>query len=145
MLVTREMDYTMRIVRALYRDGQLSAAAVAKQENMPKAVTLKLLKQLSAAGLVESRRGAAGGYLLAKAPDELTMYDLLEAVGERILVNRCQQTGYRCENNTDGGCGMCTEFGRIQQALDDALRRVPLSAVYGPAPDSSPEDAPFTP
>ena len=132
MLVTREMDYTMRIVRALYRGGQLSAAAVARQENMPKAITLKLLKQLSAAGLVESRRGAAGGYLLAKTPSELTMYDLLDAVGERILVNRCQQAGYRCENNTDGGCGMCAEFGRIQQVLDSALRRAPLSEIFAP-------------
>lgn len=138
MLVTREMDYSMRIMRALYHEGQLSAAMVAKRENMPKAVTLKLLKQLSAAGLVESRRGAAGGYLLARTPDELTMYDLLEAVGERILVNRCQQAGYRCENNAAGGCGMCTEFGRIQQVLDDALRRVPLSEVFAPEkPDPS--------
>lgn len=134
MLVTREMDYTLRILRALGRGGQMSASAVSRQENMPKAITLKLLKQLAAAGLVESRRGAAGGYLLARSPAELTIYDLFEAVGERILVNRCQQGSYRCENNAAGGCGMCAEFGRIQQVLDDALRRLPLSEVFGPAP-----------
>ncbi len=132
MLVTREMDYTLRIVRALYHAGQLSAAAVAQREHMPKAITLKLLKQLSGAGLVESRRGAAGGYRLAKDPAEMTVYDLLEAVGERILVNRCQQGGYCCENNENGGCGLCVEFGHIQQVLDNALRRAPLSALFEP-------------
>lgn len=132
MLVTREMDYTLRIVRALHRAGQLSAAEVAQREHMPKAITLKLLKQLSSAGLVESRRGAAGGYRLARDPAEMTIYDLLDAVGERILVNRCQQHGYTCENNPSGGCGLCVEFGHIQQVLDNALRRAPLSALFEP-------------
>lgn len=138
MLVTREMDYTLRILRALCRSGQLSAAAVAKQEHMPKAITLKLLKQLAAAGLVESRRGAAGGYLLARAPGELTLYDLFEAVGERILVNRCQQGGYQCENSAECGCGMCAEFGRIQRVLDEALRRASLSEIFAPEGPAAP-------
>lgn len=133
MLVTREMDYTLRIVRALYREGQLSAAEVAQRETMPKAITLKLLKQLSAAGLVASRRGAAGGYRLARDPAEMTIYDILDAVGERILVNRCQQPGYLCENNTEHSCGLCVEFGHIQQVLDNALRRAPLSALFEPS------------
>lgn len=133
MLVTREMDYTLRIVRALYRGGQLSAAEVAQRETMPKAITLKLLKQLSAAGLVASRRGAAGGYYLARTLDEMTLYDLLDAVGERILVNRCQQLGYQCENNAEHNCGLCVEFGHIQQVLDNALRRAPLSALFEPS------------
>ena len=66
MLMTREMDYALRIVRALYRDGQLSAASIAQREQVPKAITLKILKQLHTAGLVDSRRGPSGGYLLQR-------------------------------------------------------------------------------
>ena len=51
MLMTREMDYALRILRALYQGGQLSAGTIAQREHMPKAVTLKILKQLHAAGL----------------------------------------------------------------------------------------------
>ena len=61
MLMTREMDYAMRILHALFQEKQLSAADIAQRENMPKAVTLKILKQLHAAGLVTSRRGPSGG------------------------------------------------------------------------------------
>ena len=71
MLMTREMDYALRILRALYQDGQLSAAAIAEKEHTPKAVTLKILKQLHAAGIVTSRRGPSGGYLTERPCEEL--------------------------------------------------------------------------
>ena len=75
MLMTREMDYALRILRALYQEGQLSAAAIAQKESMPKAITLKILKQLHAAGLVSSRRGASGGYVLEESCEALYLGD----------------------------------------------------------------------
>ena len=111
MLMTREMDYALRILRALYQGGHQSAAAVAERECMPKAITLKVLKQLHAAGLVVSRRGPAGGYLLAEG-------------------NRCQREGYQCENRPEGDCGLCRELSRIQEVLDGELRKTPLSAIF---------------
>ena len=45
MLITREMEYALRILRALYRGEQLSATAIAQREHMSKAVTLKILKR----------------------------------------------------------------------------------------------------
>ena len=56
MLITRELDYAIRTLRALHRHGQLSAAAVAELEHMPKAITLKTLSRLHGAGIVEIGR-----------------------------------------------------------------------------------------
>ena len=130
MLVTREMDYALRILRALHRDGQLSAAAVARQENMQKAITLKLLNRLLAAGIVESRRGPSGGYLTERPCEELSIYDVFQSIGEPPLLNRCQREGYQCENFPSGGCGVCRELSRIQEALDRELQRMPLSDIF---------------
>lgn len=130
MLVTREMDYALRILRALHRDGQLSAAAVARQEHMQKAITLKLLNRLLAAGIVESRRGVSGGYFLKQSCEDLNIYDVFQAIGEPPLLNRCQREGYECENFPQGGCGVCRELGRIQRTLDRELRRMPLSDIF---------------
>ena len=130
MLMTREMDYALRILRALHQRGQLSAAAIAQEEHMPKAITLKLLKQLHAAGLVASRRGPSGGYLLQRPCGELYLLDLFRALGESPLVNRCQRPGYRCENYPQGGCGLCRELARVQTVLDCELGRTPLSAIF---------------
>lgn len=130
MLVTREMDYSLRILRALHRNGQLSAAAVARQEHMQKAITLKLLNRLLAAGIVESRRGVSGGYFLRRSCEDLSIYDVFQAIGEPPLLNRCQREGYACENFPKGGCGVCRELGRIQKALDRELQRTPLSDIF---------------
>lgn len=128
--MTREMDYALRIVRALYREGQLSASAIAQRECMPKAITLKILKHLHAAGLVASRRGPSGGYLLCRDCRELYLRDVFRGLGESLYVNRCQQPGYRCENRPKGDCGLCRELARVQEILDGELARTPLSAIF---------------
>lgn len=130
MLVTREMDYALRILRALHQEGQLSAAAVARQEHMQKAITLKLLNRLLAAGIMESRRGVSGGYFLKRRCEDLSIYDVFQSIGEPPLLNRCQREGYECENFPKGGCGVCRELSRIQETLDRELRRMPLSDIF---------------
>ena len=129
MLITRETEYALRILRALSRGEQLPAAAVAQRENMSTAVTLKILKCLHAAGLVDSRRGASGGYLLSSR-DPLYLWDVFQALGESPYVNRCQQPVYSCENEPEGRCGICRELCRIQEVLDTELRKTPLSAIF---------------
>ena len=126
------MDYAMRVVRALDSlDGLATAAGVAEREQMPQAVTLKILKRLTTAGIVESRRGPAGGYRLRRSPEALTLYDLFRVFGREPLLNRCQAADYRCENYPDGDCGTCRELCRIQEILDAELRRTPLSRLFG--------------
>lgn len=130
MLVTREMDYAIRAVRVLDRNGQLSASAVAEREHMQPAMTYKVLKKLQKAGVVESRRGVEGGYLLKRSSGELTLLDLFRAMEEELLVNECLKKGYRCVNNADGCCGPHGEFCRIQQVLEAELGRTPLRALF---------------
>ncbi|WP_160662529.1 Rrf2 family transcriptional regulator [Colidextribacter sp. OB.20] len=130
MLITRETEYALRILRALSRGEQLPAAAVAQREHMSKAVTLKILKCLHAAGLVDSRRGPSGGYRLERPCEELYLWDLFCAMGDPFLVNRCQQPDYHCENRPQGECGLCRELTRIQGVLDAELRKTPLSVIF---------------
>ena len=130
MLITRELDYAIRTLRALHRHGQLSAAAVAELEHMPKAITLKTLSRLHGAGIVESRRGIGGGYVLRRPCRELTLLDLSQALDEPPLLNRCQKEGYCCENHPEGGCGICRELNRVQSALNLEFQRTPLSDIF---------------
>ena len=135
MVMTREMDYALRIVRALYQNGQLSAASIAQREQVPKAITLKILKQLHTAGLVDSRRGPSGGYLLQRDCETLYLWDVVHALGESLYVNRCQQPGYQCENRSADNCALSLELSRVQQVLDEELQRTPLSQLFQEEPD----------
>ena len=130
MLMTREMDYALRVLRALYQEGQRPPAAVARRENMTKAVTLKMLKRIHRAGLVSSQRGSNGGYALSRPCEELYLSDLILALGAPFLINRCQNPDYRCETRPEGGCGLCRELSRIQEVLDGEFRKTPLSAIF---------------
>ena len=86
--MTREVDYGLRILRALHQEGQLSAASIAQKENMPKAITLKILKQLHAAGLTDSRRGSSGGYALQRPCETPFLLGPFPAPGGTPPVNR---------------------------------------------------------
>lgn len=130
MLMTREMDYALRILRALYQEEQLSAAVIAQREHMSKAVTLKILKRLHAAGLVDSRRGSNGGYFLLRPCEQMDLWELFHALEEPLYLNRCQCPGYQCENRPREKCGLCRELSRVQEVLDGELRKTPLSAIF---------------
>lgn len=130
MLITRETDYALRILRALYQKGQMSASAIAQREHIPKSITLKIVKQLHGAGIVESRRGPSGGYLLLEDCERMSLWDLLSALDEPVLLNRCQQHGYQCENLAPGECGVGQELSRVQRVLDEELKKTPLSTLF---------------
>ena len=130
MLITREMDYTLRILRALHQNGMLSAAAVARLEHMQKAITLKLLNRLLAAGIVESRRGASGGYFLKRRCEDMCVYDLFQVLGEPPLINRCQREGYTCENFPRAAAESAGSSAVSSGPWTQELRRTPLSDIF---------------
>lgn len=130
LLITRETDYALRILRALYQKGQMSASAIAQREHISRPVTLKIVKQLHGAGLLESRRGPSGGYLLREGCEQMSLWDVFQALDDSILLNRCQQDGYQCENLASGECGISRELSRVQQVLDRELKKTPLSVLF---------------
>ena len=129
MLITREMDYGLRIVRALHGAQQRSAVEIAQAEKMPSAITYKMLKRLTKAGILESRRGVSGGYMLRRPVDELTLYDVFCAMETTPQLTECLAPGYRCENNSDGSCCVHREFCRIQRSLETELKRYTLAEI----------------
>lgn len=82
LLMTRELDYALRILRALHREEKVSASTISQREHISKAITLKLLKRLHASGLVSSCRGAKGGYSLSSSCEEMTVTSSLKADNE---------------------------------------------------------------
>ena len=130
LLITREIDYALRVLRVLHREEKASASAISQREHMSKAITLKTLKRLHAGGLVSSCRGTNGGYFLTSSCDELSLWDVFHALEEDLFVNRCQQPGYRCENYPDRDCGLCKELSRVQAVLDMNLKMTPLSMIF---------------
>lgn len=86
MLITRETDYALRVLRALSEGEQLTAGDISEQQMVPKPFAYKIIKKLSKAGFVRITRGADGGCRLAVGLDKVTLYDLMAAMEEDSAV-----------------------------------------------------------
>lgn len=64
--------------------GPTSVKAIANRQNIPAPYLEKLLIEMRRAGIVKSIRGAQGGYQLASQPTQISLGQILEAVGETI-------------------------------------------------------------
>ena len=130
MLITRETDYALRILRAL-QDGELHAVGeIARTELLPQAFAYKILKKLEQAGLLEIRRGTAGGCRLTADLSRISLYDLMTAMGERSDLSACMEPDYQCPwRSSHGGCGVHCKLLEIQRKLDAELRSHSLREI----------------
>ena len=130
VVITRETDYALRILRALL-DGDLhTVGQIAKDELLPQAFAYKILKKLEKAGLVEVIRGTAGGCRLAADLSRTSLYDLMMATGERSDLSSCMDPGYRCPwRSRHGGCTAHHKLLEIQKKLDMELQAHSLNEI----------------
>ncbi len=82
MQISAQGDYAVRaaIELAAQPGEPMSTETIASRQEIPLPFCAKILNELRAAGLVRSRRGPGGGYLLQRAGDEITLIEVLEAV-----------------------------------------------------------------
>ena len=69
--------------------GPQSIKAIAEREGIPEAYLEQLIAVLKREGLVNSTRGAQGGYVLARKPEEITVGDVLRALEGNLSLVEC--------------------------------------------------------
>ena len=127
--VTKLTDYATVVLTALAErpDRVHSAAELAERAKLELPTVSKVLKPLAHAGLVESFRGAAGGYRLARAPDQISLYDVVEAIEGKLGMTECSGEHSTCEHETH--CDVQTHWRRINDVIADALRGISLAQM----------------
>ncbi|MGI6006995.1 MAG: RrF2 family transcriptional regulator [Ruminococcus sp.] len=121
MLLTRESDYAIRIVRALKDGGKIRARDICECEEIPEAFAYKILKKLEKAEIIHVSRGTRGGCTLVRNMGELTLYDVILAIEPEFSITHCMREG--CSRNTkDAPCAIHEELQRIQNMLEDELK-----------------------
>jgi Rrf2 family transcriptional regulator, cysteine metabolism repressor len=95
MMFSTKAEYGVRVMVELARragepgDDPVSLAEIAAHDGLPLAYLEHLVARLRKAGLVDSRRGSRGGYLLAREPEEITMAEVVEALEGSIAPIEC--------------------------------------------------------
>jgi len=88
MRISALESYGLRCLLALARkgpDGQLTIPDIARMEGLSIPYTSKLLSILRKSGLITSVRGRGGGFCIARPPDEITLNDVLTALGGPLI------------------------------------------------------------
>jgi Rrf2 family protein len=90
--LTRDGEYAVRAVvyLASQPDGKVSLISeIAEAQEVPRSYLSKIMQHLTKAGLVKSRRGAKGGFMLARPADQITLRETIEAMEGPIHLNVC--------------------------------------------------------
>ena len=131
--VSKLTDYATVVMTCLAAgDGVMSAQALAERARLELPTVSKLLKQLAQAGLVASTRGINGGYRLARAPERITIADVVTAMEGPIGMTECSAHVGLCDHESH--CGVRVNWQRINQAIAHALASVTLADMLKPAP-----------
>ncbi|MDF2838884.1 MAG: putative Rrf2 family DNA-binding protein [Evtepia sp.] len=124
MLITKETDYALRILRALTDGVHLTAEELARNEQIPKQFAYKILKKLQKGGIIHILRGAGGGYVLATELEKVTLYRLMQIMEEGFSVSSCMKPSYQCEWRKAHGNDLChahNHLSSIQKKLNEEL------------------------
>jgi Rrf2 family protein len=134
MQVSRKVDYALRAVIHL-ADAEAaericSVAEISSRERIPRQFLEKIVQELIHKGLVRSRRGPRGGYVLARPADKLTFRDVIEAVEGPIALNNC--TGDHADCSLIGACGMERVWREGQRRVMDLFEGTTIASVRHP-------------
>jgi Rrf2 family transcriptional regulator, cysteine metabolism repressor len=108
--------------------GPASLTDIAEQEDLPRAYLEQLVISLRDADLVQSTRGAHGGYELTRAPEEIVMGDVLRALEGPIAPMICvtdDPNHMTCERS--GHCTVNFMWVRVRDAIAGALDSMTLA------------------
>lgn len=119
MELTREADYAVLCVIEVARSGRLSAAEIARRNDVSPTFLGKIVSSLARAGMVITRRGVHGGIELTREPHEVTLLDVIEAVQGPLCINECLYEPSRCSR--DSLCPAYPAWREAQRRLRSAL------------------------
>jgi Rrf2 family protein len=115
MMFSTKAEYGVRVMVELARragEDPVPLAEIAAHDGLPLAYLEHLVARLRKAGLLDSRRGSRGGYMLARSPTEITMAEVVEALEGSIAPIEC------ISQSSDGSIVCSRESGRAGSHSD---------------------------
>lgn len=130
MKISTKTRYGMRFMIDLaehYDDGCTPMKDVAERQGISKKYLEQVVAPLSAAGLLKVTRGNKGGFQLAKAPDEISLAEVVTASEDGLDLMECISCIAVCDH--EGGCVSREVWGGMQHAITDYLEGRTLADV----------------
>jgi Rrf2 family protein len=106
------------------QNKQVNIREISRVENIPHDFLEKIMLKLKNAGIVESIRGQAGGFVLSIKPEKLNLEQIFQALDEKLIVRPCQGV---CLNKKN--CQAKNVWQTIDQTFKTSLKQIKLSQI----------------
>ena len=127
-------EYALRALVVLglnYGKAVVRIQTISEQQNVPKRFLEQILNDLKSAGVVESKRGVAGGYRLSKAPDQISLAVVIRHIeGPLAPVNCVSEKFYaKCSCPHEERCGIRSVMKEVRDAIVKILEGVTVAEL----------------
>jgi FeS assembly SUF system regulator len=129
--ISKMSDYAILLMVELARDREvLSAHALSERVRVEVPTASKVLKLLAGNGLLESFRGANGGYRVTRGAADINVAEVIAAIEGPIAMTECSVEQGLC--NQEDSCELRGNWQRISLAVAEALQQVSLAEMAAP-------------
>ena len=139
MKVSTRGDYASRALLslALHLDesGPTSVRDIAERTGLPQPYLEQILLALKGAGLVRSKRGVGGGYVLARDPAEITLGQIVSAVDGPIMIGDFGEPHQNGACDHEGQCVLLAVWNEVGRHMRDHLDSFTLADMVAQARD----------
>ena len=127
-------EYALRALLVLglnYDKPVVRIQAISDHQNIPKRFLEQILNDLKSAGIVQSRRGVAGGYRLAKPPEEITLAAVVRHIEGALAPVSCVSERFyqKCSCPDESRCAIRSVMKEIREAIVTIAERVTVAEM----------------
>ena len=135
--ISKMTDYAIMVMVELHasKGDVLSAHALAERSHLELPTVSKVLKLLVKAGLVDSYRGASGGYRLERKAQDISVAEIITAIEGPIAMTECSVEEGLCAQESI--CSLRGNWQRISVAVATAMEGVSLAEMAQPLKPSA--------
>ena len=146
MKVSTRGDYACRALLslAMHDDGSpTSVRDIAERTGLPQPYLEQILLALKGAGIVTSKRGVGGGYVLARSPEEITLAQIVSAVDGPIVVGDFGEPHQNGACDHEGQCVLLAVWANVSEHMRRLLEGQTLADVASIARGEAPWPEPI--
>src|SRR3954463_5420827 len=132
--LSKKADYALIAMKhlALRGDGSSSAREIASLYDIPIELLAKILQRLVRRGLLASQQGTRGGYQLARAPIQISVADVIQAIDGPVTVTACSTDEGTCDQFAK--CNVRDPLWRVRERILSALGECTIAELASDAP-----------
>jgi Rrf2 family protein len=137
MKISTKGRYGLRVlldIAAHQEKGPVILRDISARQEISEKYLWQVINPLKSAGLVNSTRGAKGGYVLAKAPSAITLLEIVSILEGPVSVVDCVGAPDQCERS--GACVTRGVWGKIESAIKDSMAKITLKEIVDDQKDA---------